>query len=472
MRRIEPYRIKIVEPIAFTSRTNRARALEDAGWNLFGLPSSMVTIDLLTDSGFTAMSARQWAAMLEGDESYAGASSFERLRAVVRGLTGMSEVIPAHQGRAAERLLFEAIVRPGDLVPGNTHFDTTRANLEHAGALALDLPVAAVRQPGLEAPWKGDIDLAALERLLDAHPGRVPLVILTVTSNGCGGQPVSLDNLGRARDLCRTAGVPLWLDAARFAENAWFIREREAGQAERSPAAIARSMFDLADGCLMSAKKDGLVNMGGFLALRDPKLSARLRRDLILGEGFPTYGGLAGRDLEAMARGLEEVLEPSYLEDRIAQVRTLGDALHGAGIAIVRPVGGHAVYIDARAFAPHLEPLDLPGQALACALYLHAGIRTVEIGQLMRGSRGADGDEQPVDTDLVRLAIPRRVYTPNHLAYVAEAVCEVHEARASLAPLEIVEQAPALRHFTARLRPRLRARAGQPERHPVPPAGP
>jgi tryptophanase len=451
--RIEPYRIKAVEPLPVTTREERERALGKAGFNLFRIPSSLVTIDLLTDSGFTAMSARQWASLLDGDEAYAGARSFQRFEEVVQRITGYPHVIPMHQGRAAERLLFERVVRPGDVVPGNTHFDTTRANLERLGAVALDLPVPAAIVPSLDLPFKGDMDLDALEEVFAvAEPPRVPLVIATVTSNSCGGQPVSLANLRGIRSACDRHGVPLFLDAARFAENAWLIHQREDGMGRYAARQIARDMFDLADGCLMSAKKDGLVNIGGFLALRDGSLAERLRSDMVLGEGFPTYGGLAGRDLEALAIGLDEVLDPAYLEDRIAQVRSLGDRLHAAGVPTVRPPGGHAVYLDSRAFAPHLDPLDLPGQAVACELYLHAGVRSCEIGQLMRGRPQGDDGETPVDLDLVRLAIPRRVYTCCHLDYVAEAVTDVYAAREALAPLEIVDQPRALRHFTASLR--------------------
>lgn len=453
--RIEPYRIKAVEPLPLTTREERERALQKADWNLFRIPSSLVTIDLLTDSGLTAMSARQWASLLDGDEAYAGARSFQRFEDAVQRITGFPHVIPVHQGRAAERLLFERVVGAGDLVPGNTHFDTTRANLERVGALALDLPVASAHIPSLEAPFKGDIDLDALEGALAApRPPRVPLVIVTATSNSCGGQPVSMANLQGVRRLCDRYRVPLYLDAARFAENAWLIHEREAGMAAFTPRKIARAMFDLTDGCLMSAKKDGLVNIGGFLALRDAALAEGLKRDMVLGEGFPTYGGLAGRDLEALAIGLEEVLEASYLADRVSQVKSLGDRLHAAGVPTVRPPGGHAVYLDSRAFVPHLDPLDLPGQAIACELYLHAGIRVCEIGQLMRGRPRPGGREEPVDLDLVRLAIPRRVYTCCHLDYVGEAVVDVFAAREDLAPMEIVDQPDVLRHFGASLRPK------------------
>jgi len=454
--RIEPYRIKAVEPLPLTTRAERERALDAAGWNLFRLPARLVTIDLLTDSGMVAMSARQWGAMLEADESYAGSESFSRFEAAVREVTGFPEVIPAHQGRAAERLLFEALVRAGDAVPGNTHFDTTRANIERFGAQPVDLPVPTALDPASDAPFKGDVDLEALEDFLEAR--RPPLLLMTVTSNSTGGQPVSLENMKAARRLCSAHGVPLFLDAARFAENAWLARERDPGLASLSPAAVARAFFDLADGCVMSAKKDGLVHIGGFIALRDRAVADRIRRSMVVTEGFQTYGGLAGRDLDAIAIGLKEVLEPAYLADRIAQVRSLAAHLDDADVPMMRPAGGHAVYLDSRAFAPHLDPLDLPGQAIACELYLHAGVRTTEVGQLMRGRPRAGGPERPVALDLVRLAIPRRVYTCCHLDYVAEAVLEVFAAPGRLQPLEIVEQPETLRHFGARLRPRVGVR--------------
>jgi tryptophanase len=451
--RIEPYRIKAVEPLPLTTRPERERALEAAGFNLFRLPARLVTIDLLTDSGVVAMSARQWAALLQGDESYAGAESFFRLQSAVREVTGFDEVIPAHQGRAAERLLFEAMVRPGDVVPGNTHFDTTSANLERLGARPLDLPVPAALDPAREDPFKGDLHLEDLEDLLSVR--RPPLVVMTLTSNSTGGQPASLENVRGVQRLCAAHGVPLFIDAARFAENAWLARERDPRLRSWTPAAVARAFFDLADGCVMSAKKDGLVNMGGFIALRDRKLADRIRRSMVVTEGFPTYGGLAGRDLDAIAIGLTEVLDPAYLADRIASVRSLADRLDEGGVPMMRPAGGHAVYLDSRAFAPHLDPLDLPGQAVACELYLHAGVRTTEVGQLMRGRPHGGGPERPVPLDLVRLAIPRRVYTCCHLDYVAEAVRDVFAAPHALHPLEIVEQPEALRHFGARMRPRL-----------------
>ncbi len=453
MHAIEPYRIKVVEPIPFTTRPQREQALEAAGYNVFRLPTRVVTIDMLTDSGFTAMSSAQWAALMLGDEAYAGAESFYRLEDVVRRVTGMPHVIPVHQGRAAERLAFEALLQPGDLVAGNTHFDTTRANIERLGAEAVDLPVPSALVPGQPDPFKGDLDVEALERLIAREPeGRLALVIMTVTSNGCGGQPVSLENLRAVRRVCDAHGLRLFLDAARFAENAWMVREREPGQALRAPSEIARAMFELADGFLMSAKKDGLVNIGGVLGLRDARLAERVRRLMVVTEGFPTYGGLAGRDLEALAVGLVEVLEPRYLADRLGTVRRMGDALHAAGVPIVLPVGGHAVYLDSRAFAPHLGPLDLPGQSIVCELYLRAGVRGVEIGQLMCGRPSPEGVEAPVPLDLVRLAVPRRVYTSRQLDYVVEAVRDLYVARAELRPVEIVEQPAALRHFGARLR--------------------
>ncbi len=452
---IEPYRVKMVEPIPFTTRERREWVLGEAGYNLFRVSAREVTIDLLTDSGFSAMSARQWGALMQGDEAYAGAESFDRFEDAVRRVTGFPHVLPTHQGRAAERLLFEALVRPGDIVPGNTHFDTTRANLERLGAVALDLPVREALVPSLERPFKGNLDLDRLEHAFKTEaPGRIRLVILTLTSNGCGGQPVSLSNVRAVRTLCDLYGARLFIDAARFAENAFLLRERERGLAALEPREIARAVFDQSDGCLMSAKKDALVNIGGFLALRDTQTYEALRRAMVVSEGFPTYGGLAGRDLEALAVGLEEGLDPAWLAERIGQVRALGERLHAEGVPTVRPVGGHAVYVDSRAFAPRLQPLELPGQALACALYLHAGVRVCEVGQLMKGAPDRDGREAPVELDLVRLAVPRRVYTSRQLEYVAEAVVEVHRAADEiLHPLEIVEQPPSLRHFGARLRP-------------------
>ncbi len=449
---IEPFRIKSVEAIRFTTREQRADALARAGYNVFALHAEDVLIDLLTDSGTGAMSAAQWGALMQGDESYAGSRSFYRFEAVVRDLTGFRHVIPTHQGRAAERILFHTILRPGDIVPNNTHFDTTRANVEVEGAEARDLVIPEGRVPSLVHPFKGNMDLAALERLLADEGPRVPIVMVTVTNNSGGGQPVSLENLRGVRRLCDRYGKPLFLDACRFAENAYLIKRREPGQADRPPKAIAQDMFRLADGCTMSAKKDGLANIGGFLALNDDEWARRARNLLILTEGFPTYGGLAGYDLEAIAQGLEEVVEEPYLRYRIRSIEYLAEKLLAAGVPIVQPPGGHAVYIDARALLPHIPPLQYPGIALVNALYLEAGIRSVEVGTVMFGLR-PDGTEAPAPMDLVRLAIPRRVYTQSHIDYVAEAVAAVAADAGRLRGCRIVSAPEVLRHFTARFEP-------------------
>jgi tryptophanase len=446
---IEPFRIKSVEALHFPSRAHRAQALAAAGSNVFLLSADAVLIDLLTDSGTGAMSAAQWGALMQGDESYAGSRSFRRFEAVVRDLTGFTHVIPTHQGRAAERILFHTTVSPGQIVPNNNHFDTTRANIEAESAEARDLVIAEGRVPSLVHPFKGNVDLEALDRLLEADGDRVPLVMVTVTNNSGGGQPVSLGNLRGVRALCDRYGKKLILDACRFAENAWFIRQREAGYEGRSPKAIAQEMFALADGCTMSAKKDGLSNIGGFLALNDDAWAERARTLLILTEGFPTYGGLAGYDLEAIARGLEEVVDEDYLRYRIRSIEYLADKLSGAGVPLLQPAGGHAIYLDARAIAPHIPPLSYPGIAVVNALYLEGGVRGVEIGTVMFG-RQPDGTERAAPMDLVRLAMPRRVYTQSHIDYVAEVVLEVFGRRAEL-PAYRIESAPAvLRHFTAR----------------------
>ena len=452
---IEPFRIQSVMPIKMTTRAEREAAVRTADFNLFRLRAEDVMIDLLTDSGTSAMSARQWAGVMQGDEAYAGSRSWFRFEAVVKDLTGFKHVIPTHQGRAAERILFSLLCKPGHVVPSNTHFDTTRANIEAAGAEALDLPVAEARTPGLVAPFKGNMDVEALRRVLkEKGRERVPLVMMTVTNNSGGGQPASLENLRAVRAACTEAGVPLYLDACRFAENAWLVREREAGQAGRAPRDIAREMFRLADGCTMSAKKDGLSNIGGFLCTNDDRL-ARAEKDLlILTEGFPTYGGLAARDLEATAIGLEEVLEPDYLAYRHAAIRYLVERLDSAGVPVMKPAGGHAIYLDAKAFLPHVPPHHYPGQALAVALYVHGGIRTCEIGTVMFGRPDpAGGPDRPAALELVRLAIPRRAYTQSHMDYVLEAVQEVFAARASLPGYRITDQAPHLRHFTAKFAP-------------------
>jgi tryptophanase len=451
---IEPFRIKSVEPLRFTTRAEREQALAAAGYNLFTLHADDVLIDLLTDSGTGAMSSEQWAAIMRGDESYAGARSFDRFHAVVSDLTGFTHIIPTHQGRAAERILFGAMVGDGDVVPNNTHFDTTRANVEFQGAEARDLVCVEGRDLQLDAPFKGNIDLDALERTLRDDGARVPLVLVTITNNSGGGQPVSLENLRGVRELCDRFDKPLILDACRFAENAWFIHEREAGQAERTPREIAEEVFRLADGCTISLKKDGLANIGGLLAVNDAEVAARCRDDLILTEGFPTYGGLAGRDLDALAVGLLEVTEPDYLRYRVRTAAYLAEKAWAAGVPTVRPPGGHAVYLDAGALLTHLPATALPAQALACELYLEGGVRGVEIGTLMFGRPGVDGaPEQVAPHELVRLALPRRTYTQSHVDYVGEVIAAVAARAPSIPGYRIVEQPRWLRHFTARLEP-------------------
>jgi len=444
---IEPFRIKSVEPIRMTTPQERERLLGEAGFNVFLLHADDVLIDLLTDSGTGAMSAEQWAGMMRADESYAGASSFFRFERTLRELTGFDHVLPTHQGRASERILFEVLGGPGKVVPNNAHFDTTRANVEHGGAEAVDLPIPEAAHIGTEHPFKGNMDVEALEALI-ARVGaeRIPCVMVTITNNSCGGQPVSLANLRAVRAVCDRHGLPLILDACRFAENAWFIRQREAGQEERPVREIVREIFDLADGATISAKKDGIVNIGGVLLLRDEALFAQASNLLILTEGYLTYGGLAGRDLEAMAQGFREVVEEDYLAYRVRSVAYLGERLVEAGIAIVRPPGGHAVYLDAAAFCPQIPASAFPGQAVVCGLYRLAGIRACEIGSVMFGGGGRPAPKQ----ELVRLAIPRRVYTQSHIDYVAEAIVELHRRRDALRGLRIVSAPSALRHFTAR----------------------
>ncbi len=451
---IEPFRIKSVEPILMSTPVERAELLEAAGYNLFRLPSLRIVIDLLTDSGTGAMSAAQWGAVMIGDESYAGSPSFGRFEAAVRDITGFRHVIPTHQGRAAERILAATMLRPGDIVPNNTHFDTTRANIEAVGATALNLPCAESHRLATAHPFKGNIDLDALAALLGDPPGRIPIVFVTVTNNGGGGQPVSMANLRAASELCRARGVPFYLDACRFAENAYFIKKREPGFADRSLIDIAREMFSLADGCTMSAKKDGMVNIGGFLGSNDDAVARHEEELLILTEGFSTYGGLAGRDLEAIAVGLYEALDLSYQEYRHASVQYLGERIAAAGVPILEPPGGHAIYVDARAFLPHIPREQYPGQALAVELYRHAGIRSVEIGSVMMGSRDPEtGEERYAEHDLVRLAIPRRVYTQSHIDYVIEAFAEIAERRDEIPGFRIARQPPALRHFSAVFEP-------------------
>ena len=448
---IEPFRIKSVEPIRMTTRGERERLLAEAKLNPFRLHADDVLLDFLTDSGTGAMSSHQWAAVMEGDESYAGARSFYRLEAAVQDLTGYPHVIPVHQGRAAERILFSVATRPGDVVPSNTHFDTTRANLEHGGVEALDLVVPEAYRFRERHPFKGNIDLGRVEALLRERGARVPFGMITVTNNSGGGQPVSLENLRAYRDLLARHGKPLVIDACRFAENAMFVKLREPGQGSRTVKEIARAMFDLADGCTMSAKKDGLVNIGGFIALRDPRWVEAARNLLVLTEGFPTYGGLAGRDLEALAVGLEEVVHEDYLRYRLRTAEYLGEKLLAGGVAIVEPTGGHAVYLDARDLLPHLRPEDYPAWSLANALYLAGGIRGVEIGSVMFGKRLEDGTETYAPMELVRLAFPRRVYTQSHFDYAAEAILELKAEASSVRGVRIVRQSRWLRHFTAEL---------------------
>ncbi len=451
---IEPFRIKSVEAIRWTTREQREGLLREAHYNLFLLCADDVLIDLLTDSGTSAMSTRQWAVMMEGDESYAGSRSFEHFRDSVQDIFGYRHVIPTHQGRAAERILFSVMCKPGSVVPNNTHFDTTRANIEHAGAEAVDLLTDVGRHPAALHPFKGNMDVAALEQLI-ARVGRerVPLVMLTITNNSGGGQPVSLENARQVSEICRKHGIPLYFDACRFAENAYFIKLREPGQERKSPKQIAREMFGLGDGCTMSAKKDGLANIGGFLCTNDDVLAQQEKDLLILTEGYPTYGGLAGRDLEAIAVGLQEALEEEYLRYRISSTAYLGNHIAEHGVPIVQPPGGHAIYLDARAFLPQLPLAQFPGVALANELYLEGGIRSVEIGTLMFGAAAK--------MDLVRLAIPRRVYTQSHIDYVIEVILAVWKRREQIAGMELTYEAPFLRHFTAHLEPCITAAAAQ-----------
>jgi tyrosine phenol-lyase len=443
---IEPFRIKSVEPIRATTRAERQKLIEDAGYNLFLVPSEAILIDLLTDSGTSAMSTEQWAAMMRGDESYAGSPSFTRFRNSVQGIFGFRHVIPTHQGRAAERILFNVMCKKGDIVPNNTHFDTTRANCEFVGAEAVDIPIPEAKEPAYLHPFKGNMDTARLAELIEREGAKkIPLVMLTVTNNSGGGQPVSLANIREVKQICKKHGIPLYIDACRFAENAYFIKLREPGYANKTPREIAREMFSCADGCTMSAKKDGLANIGGFLCTNDDILAQQEKDLLILTEGFPTYGGLAGRDLDAIAVGLNEALEEDYLQYRIASTAFLGNHISAEGVPIVQPPGGHAIYLDARAFLPHIPLAQFPGIALAVELYIEGGIRSVEIGTLMFGEHAS--------MDLVRLAIPRRVYTQSHIEYVVEVILDVWRRRDQIGGYELIHHAPFLRHFTARLKP-------------------
>ncbi len=446
---IEPFKIKSVEPITMTNRVERERFLRKANYNLFKLDSEHVIIDLLTDSGTSSMSAKQWAAIMQGDESYAGSPSFHRFQKAVQHLMPFKHIIPTHQGRAAEKILFSIIGGKGKYIPNNTHFDTTRANIEFTGAIGVDLVIEEGKNPALEHPFKGNINLERLKAFIEEKGvENIPVVMLTVTNNSGGGQPVSMANIRATKEICKQYGIPLFIDACRFAENAYFIKIREEGYAHVSIENIVKEMFSYADGCTMSAKKDALVNIGGWLAMNHEEWAQHARNLLILTEGFPTYGGLAGRDLEAMAVGLEEVVQEDYLHYRITSTQYLGNHLLKAGIPIVRPAGGHAIYIDARAMLPHIKPLEYPGQSLAVEMYLHAGIRACEIGTVMFGLQ-PDGTEKEAAMDLVRLAIPRRVYTQSHIDYVIEALTEINERKHELGGMKITWQPPQLRHFTA-----------------------
>jgi tryptophanase len=450
---VEPFRIKVVEPLAVTTRQEREQYLERAAYNLFTLPAEFVTYDLLTDSGTSAMSAAQWGSVMVGDESYAGSRSFYKFERTVRDLTGFRHVIPTHQGRAAERILFQIAVKPGSIVPSNSHFDTTRANIEYGGGEALDLVTAESSDTASMDPFKGNIDLDRLEEVCRRRRERIPLGMLTITNNTGGGQPVSLENIKGCSRVLRSHGIPFLLDACRFAENAYLIKLREPGQEHRSVSSIAREIFRLADGCTFSGKKDGLVNMGGFLALNDDQLASEARNLLILTEGFPTYGGCAARDLEALAVGLEEVLDEAYLRYRLASVKYLAEGLNRIGIPTVQPPGGHAVFIDARRLLPHIPPERFPGQALACELYLAGGIRSCEIGSVMFGKHDGNGTFVPARAELVRLALPRRVYTQSHVDRIIEIGAEVVGRAGELPGFEMTHRPPYLRHFTAKFRP-------------------
>ncbi len=448
---IEPFKIKSVEPIRFTTKDERIKLIKEAGYNPFMLNADDVLIDLLTDSGTSAMSSKQWAGIMDGDESYAGSKSFYRFENAVKKITGMSYIIPTHQGRAAEKILFSTLGGEGKYFPNNTHFDTTRANIEFTGAEAVDLLNETGKHPEIRADFKGDMDVEALDKFINkVGKENIPLCMITVTNNSGGGQPVSMKNIREVKDVCKKYDIPLFLDACRFAENAYFIKKREPGYADKPLLEIAQEMFSYADGATMSAKKDALVNIGGFLALNDEKLAQQCRNLLIVTEGFTTYGGLAGRDLEAIAQGLEEVLDEHYLQYRIRSIEYLGEKLISAGVPLIEPPGGHAIYIDAKRFLPNIPPEHFPGQSIVCALYVEGGIRSVEIGSVMFGKYDKNGKLIPPTMELVRLAIPRRVYTQSHIDYVLEIILEVYKNRNNLKGFKIEYEAPMLRHFTAR----------------------
>jgi len=451
---IEPFKIKAVEPIRMTTREERLKLIAEAGYNPFLLKADDVVIDLLTDSGTSAMSAKQWACIMDGDESYAGSRSFFRFEAKVKEITGFKNIIPTHQGRAAEKILFTLMGGPGKHFVSNTHFDTTRANIEVSGAEAHDFLTAVGKQPSVRADFKGNIDLPEMQRFVERiGVENVPLCLITVTNNSGGGQPVSMQNIRETATYCRKMGIPLYLDACRFAENAWFIKQREPGYADKSVLSIAQEMFSYADGATMSAKKDALVNIGGFLAMNSDELAMKSRNMLIVTEGFPTYGGLAGRDLEAMAQGLDEILDEDYLRYRVRTAEYLGERMVKMGIPIIEPPGGHAIYIDAASFVPHIPAHEFPAQAVSCSLYLEGGVRTVEIGSVMFGKKDAAGKHIAPPMELVRMALPRRVYTQSHIDYVLEVAEETYKRRKELRGFRFTYEAPVLRHFTARFEP-------------------
>ena len=448
---IEPFKIKSVEPIRFTSKEERIRLIKEAGYNPFMIHADDVLIDLLTDSGTSAMSSKQWAGIMDGDESYAGSKSFYRFEETVKKITGLNYIIPTHQGRAAEKILFSVVGGKGKFIPNNTHFDTTRANVEFTGAEAVDLLNETGKHPEIRADFKGNMDVQKLEDFIkNTGKENIPLCMITVTNNSGGGQPVSMQNIREVKSVCKKYGIPLFLDACRFAENAYFIKKREPGYADKSVLEIAQEMFSYADGATMSAKKDALVNIGGFLALNDEEVAQQCRNLLIVTEGFPTYGGLAGRDLEAVAQGLEEVLDEHYLQYRIRSIEYLGEKLVAAGVPMIEPPGGHAIYLDAKRFLPNIPPEQFPGQSIVIALYIEGGIRSVEIGSVMFGKNDSNGKLIPPPMELVRLAVPRRVYTQSHIDYVLEIILEVFKNRNSLKGYKIVYEAPMLRHFTAK----------------------
>lgn len=451
---IEPFKIKSVEPIRFTTRDEREILLKEAGYNPFLLPADDVLIDLLTDSGTSAMSAKQWAGIMEGDESYAGSKSFYRFEAVIKSITNMKYIIPTHQGRAAEKILFSIVGGAGKFIPNNTHFDTTRANIEFSGAEAVDLLNEVGKHPEIRADFKGNMDIEKLEAFIkEKGVENIPLCMITVTNNSGGGQPVSMQNIKDVKAICIKYGIPLFIDACRFAENAYFIKMREKGYENKTPLEISQEMFSYADGVTMSAKKDALVNIGGFLAMNNEELAMKCRNLLIVTEGFPTYGGLAGRDLEAVAQGLLEIVDEHYLQYRIRSVEYLGERLVAAGVPIIEPPGGHAIYVDAKRFLPNIPADQYPGQSIVCELYLEGGVRAVEIGSVMFGKYDKNGKLIPAMMELVRMAIPRRVYTQSHIDYLIEVIIEVYKNRDKLKGFKVTYEAPMLRHFTARFEP-------------------